>query len=172
MLTFIISGFWHGAAWQFLGWGALHGTALVTENSAGSRQQADSASSRRLLPSFTGFLRMLLTFGIVCLGWVLFRAETLGDAITIWNKMALSVVSSSHWNPLWVEYSSRGPLFFTINMLLAFVLVEWVHRHMAFPLEIGHWPMPVRWPAYTLVAWLIVECADKTPQSPFIYFQF
>jgi hypothetical protein len=115
---------------------------------------------------------MLLTFCIVCLGWVMFRAETLSDALLIWKKMAISVVSLTHWNSLWIDYSSRGPLFYTLNMLLAFVIVEWLHRHRPFPLEIGHWPVPLRWSAYTLVLWLVVEHADKTPQSPFIYFQF
>ncbi len=171
LLTFLVSGFWHGAAWRFLGWGALHGAALVTERSAGLQRPADLAD-RRLLPTIPGLLRMLATFTIVCLGWVLFRAENLNDALIIWQKMVLDTVQAAHWEPLWIEYTSRGPLFFTINLLLVFVVVEWVHRHLPFPLEIGHWPVPLRWPAYTLVLWFIIEFADKTPPSPFIYFQF
>ncbi len=173
LLTFIVSGFWHGAAWQFLGWGALHGTALVAENTTAPSVQSKGQSSReRLIPSPSSLAKMLLTFCIVCLGWVLFRAETIGDAMIIWKKMAFSIVNTAHWHSVWIDYSSHGPLFYTVNMLLAFVLVEWIHRHRSFPLEIGHWPSPVRWPAYTLVLWLIAEHADKTPQSPFIYFQF
>ncbi|MCH2209866.1 MAG: MBOAT family protein [Fuerstiella sp.] len=172
LLTFLISGLWHGAAWRFLGWGALHGTALITENSANIGTLHGKRLQEHLLPSLSGLVRMLLTFCVVCLSWVLFRAETISDALMIWKKMVFSITTLTHWNPLWIEYSSRGPLFYTLNMLLVFVLVEWAHRHHPFPLEIGHWPTPLRWPAYTLVLWLIVEHADKTPQSPFIYFQF
>lgn len=172
MLTFMISGLWHGAAWRFLGWGALHGTALMTENSVTARAESGISPREPLLPSMSGLIRMLMTFCIVCLGWVMFRAASLSDAILIWQKIGLSVLSLTHWNPLWIEYSSRGPLFYTLNMLAAFVVVEWLHRHRSYPLEIGHWPVPLRWPAYTLVLWLVVEHADRTPQNPFIYFQF
>ena len=172
MLTFIISGFWHGAAWRFLGWGALHGTALMTENAAYPASRDGGQTKEKWLPSLSGMCRMLLTFVIVCLGWVLFRADSIGDALLIWQKMAIAVVNIGQWHPIWMNYASRGPIFYTLNMLAVFVLVEWCHRRRPFPLEIGHWPTPVRWPVYTLVFWLIVEHADKTPQSPFIYFQF
>jgi len=172
MLTFIVSGFWHGAAWNFLGWGALHGTALLAENTAAPTARKKKQPVNRLLPSTSRLLRMLLTFVIVCLGWVLFRADSLADAVLIWQKMFASVAQTAQWNAIWTQYISGGPLYYSINLLIVFVLVEWVHRHMAFPLEIGHWPTPIRWPAYTLVLWLIIEHADKTPQSPFVYFQF
>lgn len=171
LLTFIISGFWHGAAWRFVGWGMLHGTALVTENKALPVARRSSAT-QRLIPTPLNFARMLLTFVIVCLGWVLFRADTMSDALLIWQKMALSFTDAAQWSVVGIQYASHSPLFYTTNMLIAFVVVEWLHRHRSFPLEIGHWPTPARWPAYTLVMWLIVEHADKTPQSPFIYFQF
>ena len=172
MLTFIISGFWHGAAWRFLGWGAFHGAALMTERTAGTAARSEDPAKSRLLPSVTELAQILLTFCIVCLGWVLFRADSLTDTVIIWQKIVTSIISTSQWQPLQIEYSSGGPLFYTLNTLLVFVVVEWIHRRRPFPLEIGHWPTPVRWPAYTLVLWLIVEHADRTPQNPFIYFQF
>lgn len=171
LLTFIVSGFWHGAAWRFIGWGALHGVALISENRSG-QNRGESIRWDSPFSSFGELLKMALTFGIVCLGWVMFRADTMSDAFLIWKKMLLGVSQISDWSPLWLQYTSRGPLFYTLNLLIAFVAVEWLHRHRPFPLDISHWPLQARWPAYTLVLWLIVEHADKTPQSPFIYFQF
>ena len=144
----------------------------MTERTAGTAARSEDPAKSRLLPSVTELAQILLTFCIVCLGWVLFRADSLTDTVIIWQKIVTSIISTSQWQPLQIEYSSGGPLFYTLNTLLVFVVVEWIHRRRPFPLEIGHWPTPVRWPAYTLVLWLIVEHADRTPQNPFIYFQF
>lgn len=171
LLTFVISGIWHGAAWRFLGWGALHGTVLLTENAARKSARGKN-EAQGLIPTPTNAFKMVVTFIIVCLGWVMFRADTMQDAMLIWKKLAMSILDTEQWLALAAQYSSHGPLFYTINLLVTFVLVEWVLRHRPFPLEIGHWPMMARWPAYTLVMWLIVEHADRTEQSPFIYFQF
>jgi len=172
LLTFIVSGIWHGAAWRFIGWGAFHGAALITEKSTSSSHSASDSAKPRLIPSVRSVLRMSITFALVCFGWVLFRAESIADAGLIWKKMCLSVVEFADWNLLWVEYSSRGPVFFTLNVLAVFILFEWIQRNRPFPLQITHWPMQVRWPAYTLTLWMIAEYADKVPANPFIYFQF
>ena len=63
-ITMLLGGLWHGAAWTFIAWGALHGAALVIERMAGL------AKSRR------GIISLVLTFHAVCLGWILFRSST------------------------------------------------------------------------------------------------
>ncbi len=144
----------------------------MSENTVKSVASSERTPKFSLTRSIHGILKMALTFGIVCFGWVLFRADTLAEALLIWQKMTLSVVSAAQWSSVWADYSARGPLFYTLNLLVAFVLVEWVHRRKPVPLEIGHWPMPLRWSAYTLVFWFIAEHADGTTHNPFIYFQF
>lgn len=168
-VTFLVSGLWHGAAWKFVGWGAFHGSALMAERRPARK---DLPKPVNWFSTFAGIGKMAATFVIVCLGWVLFRADSLSDALLIWWKMATSVVSPEQWLPIWSDYLARGPLFFTLNLLVVFVAIEWVHRKYPFPLAIGHWPSQARWPVYTLAVWLVIEFADKTPQSPFIYFQF
>ncbi len=69
-LVFLFSGFWHGAGWNFILWGAYHGTFLILER----------LGLNRVLKS-TGPLSQIITFIIVILGWVLFRAESLPDAL-------------------------------------------------------------------------------------------
>ena len=75
LITFIVSGIWHGANWTFLCWGCLHGVLLCIEKALGIGKQ-----------NYTGFKRLLhwaATFVLVSLAWILFRADTVNDALTI-----------------------------------------------------------------------------------------
>lgn len=81
MLTMVLGGLWHGAAWTFVAWGTLHGVALVVERLLGvgdtSRNGRTDAVGRTIgqHPIRVAF-RWIVTFHIVCVAWVLFRAET------------------------------------------------------------------------------------------------
>ena len=68
MITMLLGGLWHGAAWTFVAWGALHGGAQVVE-----RLGRALVKDRKVVPTWLG---VLITFHVVCLGWILFRAET------------------------------------------------------------------------------------------------
>ncbi|MCO6418829.1 MBOAT family protein [Siccirubricoccus sp. KC 17139] len=151
MLTMVLGGLWHGAAWRFVLWGALHGAGLVAERFLGLRGAV--AGPRR-------WLGMLLTFHLVCLGWVLFRApdmEGVGGILTALGR----------WEPALVA----TPL---LAALTAFALAlhllpgDWVER-----LE----RRLVALPAPTLgvgfgVAILLIVTLGPSGVAPFIYFQF
>ena len=75
LVTFIVSGIWHGANWTFLCWGSLHGVLLCIEKAFGIGRQ-----------EYTGLRRLwhwAMTFTLVCLAWILFRANTLQDAVIV-----------------------------------------------------------------------------------------
>lgn len=107
MIVFTVSGLWHGAAYTFLIWGALHGACMIAERLLYGKRIKEI--SDRL--TFPNILRMLLTFCIVSFAWIFFRAETIGDATSIISKIFLS----------------HGSLFIDVNTLsmafLAFVTV-------------------------------------------------
>ena len=67
MLTMVLGGLWHGAAWSFVLWGVIHGAALVVEN----------VFRERMRWSPPGWLKWVLVFHIVVLAWILFRAPDL-----------------------------------------------------------------------------------------------
>ena len=71
MITMLLGGLWHGAAWKFVVWGALHGGGLVVERLAGSRGPAPGAQTRG-----GACVAVLIVFHFVCLGWILFRADS------------------------------------------------------------------------------------------------
>ena len=75
LVTFIVSGIWHGANWTFICWGTLHGVLLCIEKALGIGQQKYSGISR--------LCHWAVTFVLVSLAWVLFRADSLHDALTI-----------------------------------------------------------------------------------------
>jgi len=86
MVTMILGGLWHGAAWTFVAWGAIHGSGQVAGHLRRSHRQA-----RGLDPLPNGTLRVivqrLVTFHIVCLGWIFFRADSFSTATTLIGRL-------------------------------------------------------------------------------------
>ncbi len=85
MITFLLGGLWHGASWKFVAWGALHGCYLAVERAmaAGAARLHLAAPRSRVPAAVWRGMRMLVVFHLVCLAWVFFRAETLGDAVAL-----------------------------------------------------------------------------------------
>jgi hypothetical protein len=75
LITMVLGGLWHGAAWTFVLWGAFHGVALVLEHAWGGRVK---------LP---GWLRWLVTFHLVVFGWILFRAQSVSGIATFLSHL-------------------------------------------------------------------------------------
>ena len=91
MIICLVSGLWHGAAWTFIRWGFLHGIYLVVERAMGRHRFATGSETvpagEGAFPSAAVLGRILLTYGLVCVAWVFFRAESLGDALLIFGRM-------------------------------------------------------------------------------------
>ena len=77
-ITMLLGGLWHGAAWTFVAWGALHGGVQVVE-----RLGRSALGDGKGPPAWLG---VLVTFHIVCLGWILFRAETFPMAMEVLQR--------------------------------------------------------------------------------------
>ena len=75
LVTFVVSGIWHGANWTFLCWGGLHGVLLCIEKALGIGKKQYSG--------FSKFCHWLITFILVCFAWIFFRANNLHDAVTV-----------------------------------------------------------------------------------------
>jgi D-alanyl-lipoteichoic acid acyltransferase DltB (MBOAT superfamily) len=86
MVTMLLGGLWHGADWRFVVWGGLHGAYLVGERAASAWWNAQrTPSTPRPLVIVA---RWLLTFHLVCLAWILFRADSAGSALEIMGRIA------------------------------------------------------------------------------------
>jgi alginate O-acetyltransferase complex protein AlgI len=91
MITMLLGGLWHGASWNFVIWGGLHGAYLVFERIGLSRWKFWQAPSRAM-----GFARWLLTFHLVCFAWIFFRAKTLIAARHLIGNLVHGVLSGLH----------------------------------------------------------------------------
>ncbi len=115
MIVFMISGLWHGAQWTFVIWGALHGAYLVLGLARNRHFPALSIPDR----GAGKWLNTALTFGLVMLTWVFFRAVTFTDAVTVLKGIAGLSLSDTVAGPL-----NRAELAFSFFLIAALALKE------------------------------------------------
>jgi hypothetical protein len=85
MITMLLGGLWHGAAWTFVLWGGLHGAVLALERWLESRREARGVE--RVDTLGRRVLRRVVIFHVVCLGWVLFRSDSLSSALGVLERL-------------------------------------------------------------------------------------
>jgi alginate O-acetyltransferase complex protein AlgI len=116
LIVFVVSGVWHGAAWTFVIWGALHGAGLVIErwfrNTAVKRYLSDT------LPYMAVVLGRTWTLLLVLAGWIFFRADSLTDAIGIFRHLcATGTFSYGAFNSLGLSAYQSGALAMSLCLL-------------------------------------------------------
>ena len=158
MITMLLGGLWHGAAWTFVAWGGLHGLLLV-----GHRLWRRSAWCE-LVDTHNStawrWVSRILVFHAVCAGWVLFRAPTFQIAFDVFRRLAV---------PGSLTLAS-APVCIVLFLGLAGQYMPSRWRN-AFEVELGRWPALVRGAALaTTIA--VIEILGPTGVAPFIYFQF
>jgi len=174
LFTFSLSGLWHGANWTYVIWGALNGVYLI----AGQQRRRwlaalswpavqEGGRLARALAAARGALAVVGTFVLIDIGWVFFRARTMGDAWYILGHLG------SDW-----DFGRVATEQFLLRQmpvaLAAIVLLEagqWLHRHTRLGTRFARLATPVRWSAYA-VAVLGVVLFGVYRQTQFIYFQF
>lgn len=162
-IIFVVSGFWHGANWTFIVWGALNAVfflPLLLTNK--NRQNLEVVAQGHYLPSLRELFQMMITFLLTVLAWVFFRAESVQYAIEY-----LSVVFSSSL----FQFPSIFP-FMVLGLIFFFVIIEWLGRENQYAIEkMGfNYPKLGRWSFYLLIAMLIFLFRGHNQE--FIYFQF
>lgn len=92
-VIFLVSGFWHGANWTFLAWGAIHALMFIPSFMAGSNRSflGDAFATGRWYPSWREGLRIAGTFLLVCIAWVFFRAPDISTAAQYLYRMATGI---------------------------------------------------------------------------------
>jgi len=159
ILTMVLGGLWHGAAWTFVIWGALHGTYLVCERLLSRRLGASAFWNRPLMQPFLA----LMTFALVCLAWVFFRAGTLEAG---WNITASMFGFGAGAVPLLAKKEIVIVTVVTISMLG----LHWFMREKSLTETTTALPWPAR---SALIACLLIGIALVPVQHrAFIYFQF
>jgi alginate O-acetyltransferase complex protein AlgI len=171
LITFTVSGLWHGANSTFIVWGFLHGLYYMPSIWMGEPLARWAATASAPLRHAVAALRMLRTFALVVVAWIFFRAETLDKAVAFVKAIfspSLFVSPAPVLQQLDMGWSAAIAAF-AIAALLA---IEWVQRDRAFALEVADKPAAYRWLTYACLVGLVVSIRYTGSALDFIYFQF
>ena len=161
-IIFLISGFWHGANWTFIVWGAFHAILflpliLLDKN----RKYTNIAAENKYLPNVKEFFQIGITFLMVTLGWIFFRAESISQALFMLKSIfSKSIVEMPDFNNS-----------VTLTLIFVMLIIEWIGRHGQHPLEnLKNRNKIFRWLVYFFIS-LLIFCFRGQSEN-FIYFQF
>jgi alginate O-acetyltransferase complex protein AlgI len=162
-IIFLVSGFWHGGKWQFLAWGFLHALyflpLLVTKQ---NRNNMTIVASNSWCPSLLELGKMALTFFLVTIAWVFFRAKGIDHAFDyLWNMFS--------WDFFSIPKNGYANKLIPVVILM---VIEWYGRKNEYAIAtLGkRLPRPIRWLIYYLLIMTIFLFAGQ--EQEFIYFQF
>ncbi|OQX09657.1 MAG: hypothetical protein BWK76_21910 [Desulfobulbaceae bacterium A2] len=159
MLTMLLCGLWHGAAWSFVAWGGLHGLMLVAHRAWEALPQVRDATWRQ--GTAWRWISRLLLFHAVCLGWILFRAGDFSLAASVLGRIFAGAGAL---------IDVRLPLLLAIALGLA---MQYLPRRGAVRLEQRLRALPpLMQGALAALGLLLIEVLGPTGVAPFIYFQF
>ena len=155
MITMLLGGLWHGAAWTFVIWGALHGIALVVHREW-QRLTARFDRARAVMR----WLAWPLTIYFVCVAWIFFRAPDLAHAAVALNQFVLFRGGGSEHLHRWIAL-----------VIVGLAVIHWLNYRQWFGEAWRRLPAPAFAAAYGCTAALVLLFVPPH-YTPFIYFQF
>ena len=162
-IIFLVSGFWHGANWTFIIWGALNALyfmpLLLTNN---NRNNIESVASGKILPSLTEFLAIIVTFFLTVIAWIFFRSDTISNAFKYLKKMfSFNFDGGIKYLPI-DRYSVEMVL-----LIFYFLYFEWNAREKEHPFVGKNGFLKV-----IIIIISIIVFGVYSKANDFIYFQF
>ncbi|HTF06145.1 MAG TPA: MBOAT family O-acyltransferase [Bacteroidia bacterium] len=165
LITFFLSGLWHGAAWAFVVFGLLHSIALIYEVVT---RKARKKLSKRIPSALYNAGCTLLTFGFFAYTMVIFRANNLKDSWYITKSMFRFDLSKLGIN----VNDDKVSLVSSFALIILLLVVE--RQLLSRPIEVmlGQVRTLPRWSLYVVMVWAILFSAAAHFSNQFIYFQF
>ncbi len=161
MLTMLLCGLWHGASWNFVFWGGLHGVSLTIHRVWVAWNPLISLKNRPGFQLLWTLFSRFLTLGVVLVGWLFFRAHSWTDAIEYLSRLMV-----------WSHDGTRLVSPYILSALVAILLTHlFFHKDRNWAQEILQRSVPVRIVNYTALV-LLITGLGATDAAPFIYFQF
>lgn len=186
-ITFLISGLWHGANWTYIVWGLLNGIYLIFGRITWNLRNA-IIGFVGLSRSAKGYryIQVLLTFTMVCFGWIFFRAKNIGDAFYIAGHL-FSAVPDYFTNLIQnIRYLGTGrsilqpillgqtieEFFIAVCSIMFLLFIHLIQRHGSIRHMLSTYPVWLRWACYCFMSIGIVMFGYFDSPKQFIYFQF
>ena len=174
-ITFVVSGLWHGSNWTYIIWGALNGFYLIssiwTQN---LRRSFCALTTLDRHPALHKLVRIALTFALVCVAWIFFRARTVSEAWYIFLHLFQGLHSGFRPTGLWRVLDMGLSRYDLVIAMLAIALMECVHllqRHRDIRHMLANQPPWMRWLVYYSLL-LMICLFGVFGHNQFIYFQF
>ena len=161
LITFTLSGLWHGANWTYIAWGFLNGLYYLPHIYLNLNSHNFSFRHQFIIKA-VHVLQILITFFLIQISWIFFRSVSIYDAFQYINRLFSFSLFSYPAHLIDGKYN----LFLIILLLI----VEWIQRTKEHGLDIVNRPIVLRWIVYWFLACIILLHNEKT--TSFIYFQF
>jgi D-alanyl-lipoteichoic acid acyltransferase DltB (MBOAT superfamily) len=162
MLTMVLGGLWHGAAWNFVLWGFYHGVCLCLHR-VFAREETGPAPSSSLWQSVRNIASMVLFFHITCYGWLLFRANSFAEIA----RFTWTLFTGSGG----LVVTPKLPSFCVLAGLPLLLLLDSMQYFAGTPHFYQKWQVPLRAALYaSLIFVLLTGLSNESTE--FIYFQF
>lgn len=173
MIVFLLSGFWHGASFNRILWGGLHGLFMLPGIFLGTDKKDFSriVAADKRLPGLRELLQIIATLLLCTLALIVFRTLSLRDAVNYLNTILQAAMQGTIFQEMFQFW--RSTIGMTLPLLLLILLTsEWCNRTCSFALEAlpQQFPRWIRWIIYFLLLAALFLFANRSRQ--FIYFQF
>lgn len=168
LITFLVSGFWHGSSLTFLIWGAFHGFLQIAETFLYPKRRPDEPARRK------HWWQLPITFCLVCLTWVFFRANSIQDAMWIFSRLFWDIGRPLNYLKtaaicLDLSYPAMAGMALSAAVLLIYDIISL--KQDVIELVSRAWA-PVRLLLYVLLLMAIALFSNKGIATEFIYMQF
>lgn len=169
LITMLLGGLWHGAAWNFLLWGFYHGLLLVLYHLYDENWRQKKGSLGAIFPpSFWRLIRVFMMFHLTCAGWIFFRAGSAGEALGMLRK----IIGDFSLQPI-LEVMSYSPMCLALSAAALSFLCLYFYKdtEMFSGMRISQWPFILRFGLYAALGCIFLFTGVWDARQ-FIYFQF
>lgn len=164
MVTMLLGGLWHGASWHFVIWGCLHGVFLIVENGYKQLFTGNSTIRQDASSGARGFLLALLTFALLNLSWIFFRATDLSSSLILLKTMTLGGSSGSS------SLLASSEIIIVFSLTVALMITHWFMRNTSLEAVASRIPWGLR---ALIISFMIISLVLAPGEDrAFIYFQF
>ncbi|MEP2936568.1 MAG: MBOAT family O-acyltransferase [Gilvibacter sp.] len=169
--VFVISGLWHGAAVTFIIWGAIHGLVIVIEKRLSKKATPALLKESKAVYHIVGFAKWGITFVIVCLAWIFFRANTMADSFLITKGVLTDFSIQESLATLGLALTEFK---LSIVLIVLLVIFDWIHRRYGALKVLKKTPWVLRSVLYAVIilSIFVFGIYGNDNVSEFIYFQF
>lgn len=167
IITFLLSGLWHGANWTFVIWGGIHGLAQVIENIFKKKGKTN-------VRGLVWWIRVVLVFLFSTSAWVFFVSDTVSDAFHVFTHALVGISEPIEYlrNGFFdIAMSWKTFLLIVINVFLL-TIVDYLSLKWDVLAELGKKKIVLRWTIYVVFLLILVFFSQKGIAAEFVYFQF